>query len=199
MGGIVTGGPHYLRIADELQAAIERGDYAPGARLPSLPSLAREYAVSVVTAREAVRLLASRQYVRSRQGLGTFVRERPAGPPAVLIIDDQARIRDALRDYAEAEGFRVVEAGNMREALAALAAEQFCHVFTDMRLPDGCGATIVARARASQPHAVVVVVTGFPEDLQALPEVAQWPILVLTKPFRGQHVRAALALRHAQR
>lgn len=190
-------GPRYLHIASELRAAIERGDYGPGARLPSLPDLAKTYGVSVVTAREAVRLLASQSYVAARQGLGTFVRPRKAAWPAVLVADDDAEIRRALREHAEAMDCRVVEVADTDAALQALERERFSHVFTDLRMPGAGGAAVIAQARKSQPGAVVVVVTGFPEDLAALPEVAEWPILILTKPFRAAHVRTALALRQA--
>jgi GntR family transcriptional regulator len=45
-------------IADQLAAAIDRGDYRPGERLPSILKLSEAHASDMVTARRALRLLA---------------------------------------------------------------------------------------------------------------------------------------------
>jgi CheY-like chemotaxis protein len=37
--------------------------------------------------------------------------------PTILVVDDEKKLRDMLRVYLEQEGYRVVEAGNGREAL----------------------------------------------------------------------------------
>jgi GntR family transcriptional regulator len=65
------------RIAGDLRAAIEAGELAPGARLPSERDLARQYATARNTAREAIGILQSEGLVVARHGRGVFVRERP--------------------------------------------------------------------------------------------------------------------------
>lgn len=65
--------PLYRQLADALTAAIERGLYAPGQKLPSEPSLASEFGVTRPTVRQATRLLAERRLVQARRGAGTFV------------------------------------------------------------------------------------------------------------------------------
>ena len=65
------------RIADDLRAAIDAGEFAPGSQLPSERDLAEEYGAARNTAREAIRLLADEGLVIAEHGRGVFVRPRP--------------------------------------------------------------------------------------------------------------------------
>lgn len=68
-----TGQPKYLRIAAQLRAALERGDYEPGQRLPGENTLASEFAVAPLTMRQALGLLRGEGLVGSRKGSGWYV------------------------------------------------------------------------------------------------------------------------------
>ncbi|MGH7397115.1 MAG: GntR family transcriptional regulator, partial [Candidatus Rokuibacteriota bacterium] len=68
--------PLYFRVESALQQRMNEGDLKPGDRLPSEERLAREYGVSRVTMREAMRRLDEQGYVARRRGRGTFVTER---------------------------------------------------------------------------------------------------------------------------
>ncbi len=68
----------FEQIAAELRAAIERGDYAPGDRLPGENPLAEEKKVALMTARRALNTLKEEGLVESRKGAGVFVKaQRP--------------------------------------------------------------------------------------------------------------------------
>jgi len=69
----------YRQIADDMQARIQAGEYAPGSRLPSYAELAQMYSVSVTTAQSALRLLRDRGLTSSVLGLGTFVADQDSG------------------------------------------------------------------------------------------------------------------------
>src|SRR5918912_813495 len=69
--------PVYKQIADQLRAAIESGELAPGARLPSEAELMSRYDVAQGTVRQALSLLRGEGLVIAQQGRGVFVRERP--------------------------------------------------------------------------------------------------------------------------
>jgi GntR family transcriptional regulator, arabinose operon transcriptional repressor len=66
--------PIHRRIADTLAAAIERGDYAAGSRLPSEARLVRELGVSRGTVRQALAALHRRGLTEAVPSRGTFVR-----------------------------------------------------------------------------------------------------------------------------
>lgn len=67
--------PKYQRIAAELRAAIEAGEYGPGERLPGENDLMATYEVARMTARQALGVLQSEGLVEARKGAGVFVRE----------------------------------------------------------------------------------------------------------------------------
>jgi GntR family phosphonate transport system transcriptional regulator len=67
--------PAWRRIADDLTAAMARGELRPGDALPTAIQLAERYAVHRHTVRQAFRFLAEQGRVSVRQGAGTFVTE----------------------------------------------------------------------------------------------------------------------------
>jgi GntR family transcriptional regulator len=64
-------------IADDLREAIRRGDYEPGARLPSQSRLIEQYGVASQTVFNAINALRSEGLIRSLTGSGHYVRKRP--------------------------------------------------------------------------------------------------------------------------
>jgi DNA-binding FadR family transcriptional regulator len=71
----------YRRIADQIAALIDRGEYPAGARLPAERELARELGVSRTSVREAIISLEIAGRVEVRVGNGIFVRPHAAGLP----------------------------------------------------------------------------------------------------------------------
>jgi len=70
--------PLYRQLADRLSAAIERGRFPVGERIPSEHELSRRYGVGRPTVRQATEVLVRRGLLQRRRGAGTFVCERPA-------------------------------------------------------------------------------------------------------------------------
>jgi GntR family transcriptional regulator len=65
--------PLYMSIARELESRILEGIYPVGSQLPTESDVGEEFGGSRPTVRAALRVLADRGYVRSRQGVGTSV------------------------------------------------------------------------------------------------------------------------------
>jgi two-component system response regulator ResD len=53
----------------------------------------------------------------------------------ILVVEDEARMRDLLRLYLEREGYWVVEADNGKKALEKVAREEFALIILDVMLP----------------------------------------------------------------
>ena len=83
LGKWTTGeGPMYRRLARALEAAMDRGELEPGARLPAERVLARALALSRTTVVSTYEALRAAERVESRRGSGTRVRGSPSrGPP----------------------------------------------------------------------------------------------------------------------
>jgi len=73
--------PPYQQVAARLRAGILTGKFPPGQRLPSQVELSETYGVARMTIQRALRILKDGGLIAARQGGGTFVRERTAGPP----------------------------------------------------------------------------------------------------------------------
>ncbi len=64
--------PAYIQLAEQLKARIGRGEFKPGARMPSEQELIADTGLSRVTVRAAVNMLARDGWLVRRQGVGTF-------------------------------------------------------------------------------------------------------------------------------
>lgn len=69
--------PLYVTLARLLTADIEAGRWAPGAQLPTIAALAETYGVARVTIRQALGELSNDGLIKSIQGKGSFVADRP--------------------------------------------------------------------------------------------------------------------------
>jgi GntR family transcriptional regulator len=87
----------YSDLVTALRSRIARALYTPGSRLPSLAALTKEFGVSAITVRRALRELTYEGLVQGHQGLGVFVRTKPrihrvlAGDPDRTIGDEIGR------------------------------------------------------------------------------------------------------------
>lgn len=69
--------PKYLRICRLMTEAIETGRLCPGDALPSQKEMAEHYGVTLMTLRQAMRVMAENGHLRIEHGRGTFVADRP--------------------------------------------------------------------------------------------------------------------------
>ena len=74
----------YFEVIDFLLEDIKSGQYPPGSKLPSEDQLAKEFSVSRVTLREALRVLEDDGVIIRRHGTGTFVLDKRAVPVQTL-------------------------------------------------------------------------------------------------------------------
>src|SRR5690606_29800226 len=82
----------------------------------------------------------------------------------ILLVEDDPETRRGLAGALSAVGTEVVPCGSVTVAFDALDRSSFDLVVVDLGLPDGTGAQVIRRARASTPSAVVLVVTVFDDD-----------------------------------
>ena len=80
---------------------------------------------------------------------------------SVLIIDDEAAIRESLETLLEFEGFSVEVAETGEEGLARLAEHPFDLVLLDFALPDRNGLEILADIRSRDPLLAVIMITAY--------------------------------------
>lgn len=72
----------YVKVANRIAGRIDRGELAPGARLPAERDLAAELGVSYDSVRRAMEVLRLRGLIVTVHGRGTFVKARDDSPGA---------------------------------------------------------------------------------------------------------------------
>jgi CheY-like chemotaxis protein len=80
--------------------------------------------------------------------------------PDILVIDDDAIMRDLMADWLEAAGYAVRKAGDCRAGVAALEAALPALVVSDMWMPGPCGADAIRRIRQKHPGVPLIAVSG---------------------------------------
>ncbi|MFM2445716.1 MAG: hypothetical protein RI936_163, partial [Pseudomonadota bacterium] len=108
--------------------------------------------------------------------------------PAVLVIDDEADLRELLSLALVRLGLDVDTAATVAEARGRLATGQYALAFTDMRLPDGHGLDLVREAAAA--GVPVAVITAFGSADNAVAALKAGAFDYLTKPVDLEQLRA---------
>lgn len=151
-------------VRNELEAAIMRGEYRPGDKLPSERELTETFGVSRVSVREAIQSLQAIGRVEVRRGQGCFVTEPRAGQGRegrrwLALHRDEAldllRVRGALDELAAAEAAQRADAravAAIRDAAAAFsdAAEEGGHATWELSELDVTFHVAVAHASGSE-------------------------------------------------
>ena len=120
------------------------------------------------------------------------LRTPPPGlpPTLVLVVEDAAHIREAVRDRLLAAGHTVLEAGSVVEAEALLDIEGVGLVLSDIMLRSNRNGLDIARAAAAR-SLPVALMTSLPVDAPLYREAsAAWP--VVRKPFSVEKLAAVL-------
>jgi DNA-binding response OmpR family regulator len=81
----------------------------------------------------------------------------PTNERPILVVDDDAKIVRLVRTYLERAGHRVVEAGDGREALAAIALEMPALVVLDVMLPEVDGLAVLRAVRRTNRTPIIIL------------------------------------------
>lgn len=112
---------------------------------------------------------------------------------SILFVDDDPVVRNAFQRLVSAHGFEVDLASDGEEALQAASKKAFAVIVTDHQMPGVSGADLVARLRAVQPRARLVLVTGYC-DLAVQSCRVPGVSLVISKPWDPDALLALLGV-----
>jgi excisionase family DNA binding protein len=116
-----------------------------------------------------------------------------AQPPRVLVVDDDADVRDTLTSILAITDFDVDSAPDGATAVGRFRTEHYDLIITDLRMPGLDGMGVAREAKRLLPQAKVLIVTGFPSQSSAIDAVNIGVDGYLTKPFRPIDVLTASA------
>jgi len=106
----------------------------------------------------------------------------------ILIIDDEASLRQTLARILQRAGYEVTTAANGQEGLALIAEHSFDLVYSDIRMPDMGGLELLKVVREKFPDLPVVLFTAQPDLNSAVDAVRSGAVDYLMKPLKPQAV-----------
>jgi two-component system response regulator AtoC len=120
----------------------------------------------------------------------TAAAKKPAG--RILVIDDEASLRDVLGRILSAEGYEVRNAGNGREALELLAAERFDFLLCDLRMPVMGGLELLREVTARGIPGTVIMMSAFGTVETAVEAMKLGAYDYVSKPFMSDEILLTL-------
>ena len=110
----------------------------------------------------------------------------------VLVVDDEAVVRNGIRRALEGQGMEASLAANGEEALNLMEHQAFDLVLLDIRMPDMDGMTALREIQSRHPGTRVIMITGYPTIDTAVECTKLGAQDYLVKPFRLSDLEASL-------
>jgi len=106
----------------------------------------------------------------------------------ILIIDDEASLRQTLARILQRAGFEVTTAANGKEGLSLLSQQLFDLVYLDIRMPDMSGLDVLKAIQTKFPVLPVVLFTAQPDLNSAVEALRRGATDYLLKPLKPETV-----------
>lgn len=123
--------------------------------------------------------------------------DRPAARtdevPRVLVVDDEASIRELLSKTLALAEYEVDTARDGRAAIERLRLGHYDLLIADLKMPGIDGLSLIREAKRLKADLPVIIITGFSTESSAIEAVNLGVSGYLTKPFRVPQVLAAAA------
>ncbi len=110
----------------------------------------------------------------------------------LLLVEDEAPLREALAERLGEHGFEVEQAESGEQAIEKLAEFAFDIVITDLRLPGLDGTRVLEAALVRYPDIVGIIVTGYGTVKDAVEAIKRGATDFVTKPFQFDELLHAL-------
>ena len=102
---------------------------------------------------------------------------------SVLIVDDEAIVRESIGDWLRHAGYRVATAETGEEALKLIEKQDFSVMVIDLRLPGKTGIKVLKEVKAQRPWVKSIIITAYPSMETSLEAIKLNVVDYLIKPF----------------
>ena len=106
----------------------------------------------------------------------------------LLIVDDEASLRDFMTIVFEEDGWKVETAGSLAEGRAALQKNEPDLVLCDLMLPDGNGLDLLRDIKAQNPTVAVIMITAHTSTQDAIEAMKAGAVDYIAKPFNVEEL-----------
>lgn len=108
--------------------------------------------------------------------------------PSILIVDDEAVMRDVLLQLFQGEDYRVVAVSSADEGLEKLQEDVFDLVLLDLMMPGVGGLEALEKMMAIDPDLIVIMITAFASIRNAVAATRLGAFDFITKPFKNEEM-----------
>ena len=115
----------------------------------------------------------------------------------ILVVDDEARNCQLLKDFLEVKDYNVITASSGKEALEKIK-EKPDIVLLDIMMPDMNGLQVLDKIKESAPSIEVIMVTGLAEHDIAIASLKRGATDYITKPIDLNHLEDVIGLKLLQ-
>jgi len=101
----------------------------------------------------------------------------------VLIVDDEAIVRESIKDWLKDAGYQVATAESGEEALNMIEVQDFSVMVLDVRLPGKTGIQILKEVKTLKPQIKAIIITAYPSTELAVEAMKLGAVDYLIKPI----------------
>ena len=113
--------------------------------------------------------------------------------PRILVVDDEARIREGCQLVLSDLGYEVAIAPDGEQGLRMIEEQHFDIILLDLMMPTISGFDVLARVRDIHPDTVVIVITGYATIEHSIEAMKKGAFDFIPKPFDPEQLRAVVA------
>ena len=116
------------------------------------------------------------------------------GGETVLVVDDDASIRALIQRILRPLGYKVLEAKDGNEALRRIteSGSDLRLLLSDVIMPGLGGRELAAKVAEEHPEIRIILMTGYPEDYEALAKIREDGIVLINKPILPSDLSAVV-------
>ena len=114
--------------------------------------------------------------------------------PYVLIIDDEASVRQVVSGAVERLGYRTAQAGDANSALLTVARNRPGLILLDLIMPGMSGVEFLKEVRTIHPELPVAIITGYPDSDLIAEALAYGPLMIIQKPTHESQLKVVLEM-----
>jgi signal transduction histidine kinase len=111
----------------------------------------------------------------------------------ILVVDDDANLRESIHDNLDLEGYDVVEAGSGAEAMKAVVTNRFDVILMDFNLPDKTGIEVIREIRKVNTESEILMLTAHASLDTALKAIQESVYDFLVKPVDFDRLKSTIA------
>jgi DNA-binding NtrC family response regulator len=115
------------------------------------------------------------------------MRQQTSGEGSVLIVEDEAVVRESLRDWLK-DIYQVVTAETGEEGLLLVEKQDFDVLIVDVRLPGKTGLQVLSEVRETKPYIKCIIITAYPSVELAVEAMKLGAVDYLIKPVAPERL-----------